>query len=50
LLDGVFLASIIENEGGAVRTFGRSHLRSLRLSEFIARDTPLSSRRVKPDR
>ena len=36
LLDGVFLAAVIEDEGRAVVAFGGFHFGSLRLSWFMA--------------
>src|SRR5580698_1624771 len=40
LVDGLLLAPVVEDEGGAVVAFGRFHGRSLRLSWFIAWSGP----------
>src|SRR5690606_19469055 len=48
LIDGVFLAAVVENEGRAVVAFGSVHWVSLRLSWFMARSAPCSIRRRRP--
>jgi hypothetical protein len=43
LVDGLFLAAVIEDEGGAVIAIVRVHFGSLRLSWFMAGSTPRDS-------
>ena len=50
LFDGVFLAAVIEDEGGAVVAFGGFHFGSLRLSWFMAVSAPRESSSSRPER